>query len=355
MYHLSMAVNSLPVSQPESTSVSMFRAQSPAFLVLNDNRRLSVNFRFSALTIFVAAFCLPAAAQTPAQPTGTHPDLQGNWTNASLTPLERPEAMAGKSVLSEKEAAAWEERTKDQNNRDRRDADPEVDVARAYNELFFDQGSHLSRFAGSIRTSLITDPPDGKIPPYTADAGKRLDAARMEARRHPADGPENRSLAERCIFWATAGPPLLPGPYNNNYQIVQTPDYVMIMSEMIHEVRVIPLDGRKHMPSDVRLWTGDSTGHWDGDTLVVDTTNFTGKTRFRGSDEKLHVVERFRRADANTILYRFTVDDPTTFSKPWTAEVAMTKAEGPIYEYACHEGNYALKDILAGARADDKK
>jgi hypothetical protein len=306
-----------------------------------------VNLRFPALGSVLALLALPLAAQKP--------DLQGNWTNASLTPLERPDALSGKTVLSEAEAVAWEKQRLENNNRDRRDGGAEADVARAYNELFYDQGSHLSRFDGSIRTSLVLDPPDGRVPSYTPEAAKRLEAARAEARLHPADGPENRSLAERCIFWATAGPPVLPGPYNNNYQIVQTPGYVIIMSEMIHEVRVIPLDGRKHIPSGVRLWTGDSTGHWEGDTLVVDTTNFTGKTRFRGSDENLHVVERFRRADANTILYRFTVDDPTTFSKPWTAEVAMTKAQGPIYEYACHEGNYALQDILAGARADEKK
>ncbi|HWE52562.1 MAG TPA: hypothetical protein VG273_22395 [Bryobacteraceae bacterium] len=310
-----------------------------------------MNLRFSLPGIVAAALALPLAAQNPAK----HPDLQGNWTNASLTPLERPQTLAGKTVFSDAEAAAWEKQTKQQNNRDRRDPNPEADVARAYNELFFDQGSHLARFEGVIRTSLVIDPPDGRIPALTAEAQKRQQARRMEAQSHPADGPEDRSLAERCLFWATAGPPMLPGPYNNNYQIVQTPDYVLIMSEMIHEVRIIPLDGRKHVSSDVRLWTGDSTGHWEGDTLVVETTNLTGKTRFRGSGENLHVIERFRRADANTILYRFTVDDPGTFSKPWTAEVAMTKASGPIYEYACHEGNYALTDILAGARADDKK
>jgi len=302
------------------------------------------------IRIYLAVFmALPVAAQT------TRSDLQGNWTNASLTPLERPDALAGKTVFTDAEAAAWEKQRKDQNNRDRRDGGADADVARAYNELFYDQGSHLSRFDGTIRTALVLDPPDGKIPPLTPEAMKRQAAVRAEARLHPADGPENRSLAERCIFWATAGPPMLPGPYNNNYEIVQTPDQVMIMSEMIHEVRVIPTDGRKHLPSDVRLWMGDSIGHWEGNTLIVDTTNFSDKTRFRGSDANLHVVERFRRADANTILYKFTVDDPTAFSKPWTAEVAMTKLNGPIYEYACHEGNYAMIDILAGARASEKK
>ncbi len=311
-----------------------------------------MNLRLLALPGLIAVLAQSVAAQTP---SGSHPDLQGNWTNASLTPLERPDSLAGKTVMTAAEAAAWEQQRKVDNNRDRRDGGADADVARAYNELFYDQGSHLSRFDGSYRTSLVVDPPDGKIPPLTPEARKRQEEARAEARNHPADGPESRSLAERCIFWATAGPPMLPGPYNNNYQIVQTSDYLMIMSEMIHEVRVIPLNGRKHVDSDVRLWTGDSIGHWEGDTLVVDTTNFSDKTRFRGSDRNLHVVERFRRADANTIFYRFTVEDPTAFSKPWSAEVAMTKLNGPIYEYACHEGNYAMTDILAGARAEEKK
>jgi hypothetical protein len=308
-----------------------------------------VTLRLSALAGVIFAAVLPLPAQN------SHPDLQGNWTNSSLTPLERPDVFAGKTVLTEAEAAAWEKRTKEQNDRDRRDGGAAADVGRAYNQLFFDQGDRLARFAGKIRTSLIVDPPDGKIPALTPEADKRQAAARIYAAGHATDGPENRSLQERCIYWTTAGPPMLPGPYNNNYQIVQTPDYVMIMSEMIHEVRVIPLDGRAHLPSTVRLWTGDSVGHWEGDTLVVDTTNFTAKTGFRGSDERLHVTERFRRVDAGTILYRFTVDDPTTFTKPWTAEVVMTKSEGPIYEYACHEGNYALADILKGARAEEKK
>ena len=290
----------------------------------------------------------------PRTPDG-HPDLQGIWTNSTLTPLERPQQFAGKPALTEAEATAYEKETGVQRNRDRRDGGAEVDVGRAYNELFFDQGDKLARIGGTIRTSMIVDPPDGRIPAYTPEAEKRLEAARAEARLHPADGPENRSLAERCLFWATTGPPMLPGPYNNTYQIYQAPGAVMILSEMIHETRVIPLDGREHLPAPMRKWTGDSIGHWEGDTLVVDTTNFTTKTRFRGSDENLHVIERFTRAGPNAIDYRFTIDDPTTFTRPWTAELSLAATPGPIYEYACHEGNYALTDILSGARTDEKK
>src|SRR5580704_6989688 len=288
----------------------------------------------------------------PRTPDG-HPDLQGIWTNAVLTPLERPAELAGKLNLTDAEAAAYEQRRLETGNMDRRDVDPETDVARAYNDLFYDRGSHLAKIDGSSRTSMIIDPPDGKLPALTPDAQKRIDNARAEQRLHPADRPSDRSLAERCIIWGTAGPPMMPGPYNNDYQIVQTPGYLTILVEMIHDARIIPLDGSQHLPADVRFWMGDPRGHWEGDTLVVDTTNFSDKTRFRGSTGKLHLVERFTRVDANTILYRFTVDDPTTFTKPWTAEYPLTASKGPIYEYACHEGNYALMDILSGARREE--
>ena len=284
-----------------------------------------------------------------------HPDLQGTWTNSTMTPLERSAQFADKPVLSEAEATAYEKRTLDQGNRDRRDGGADVDVGRAYNELFFEHGDGLARIGNTIRTSMVVDPPDGRVPPLTPEAQKRGAAIAAENRSHPADGPENRSLTERCIFWATAGPPMLPGPYNNAYQIYQTSAYVTILSEMIHETRIIPLDGRSHLPSNIRKWTGDSIGHWEGDTLVVDTTNFTSKTRFRGSTENLHVIERFTRTGADTILYRFTIDDPATFTKPWTAELPFKTSPSPIYEYACHEGNYALADILSGARAEEKK
>ena len=290
----------------------------------------------------------------PRTPDG-HPDLQGIWNNSTLTSLERSAEFQGKATVTEAEAAAYEKQNLDQNNRDRRDGGAEADVGRAYNELFFDRGSQLARIGGTVRTSMIVDPPDGKIPALTAEAQKRMQALRAYARLHPADTARDRSLAERCVYWATAGPPMLPGPYNNLYQIYQTPNYVMIQSEMIHEQRIIPLDGRPHLPPVVRKWLGDSVGHWEGDTLVVDTTNFTDKTRFRGSSENLHVVEHFTRTGPGTIDYRFTIDDPSTFTRPWTAELPFNAAKGPIYEYACHEGNYALMDILKGARAEEAK
>ncbi len=283
------------------------------------------------------------------------PDLQGIWTNSTLTPLERPAEFEGKPALTEAEAAAYEKRLLEQGNRDRRDGGAEADVGRAYNELFFERGDRMARIGNTIRTAMVVDPADGRVPALTADAQKRLQAARNLARLHPADGAENRSLQERCLYWPTTGPPMLPGPYNNTYQIYQTPGYVMILSEMIHEARIIPLDGRPHAAAAIRKWTGDAIGHWEGDTLVVDSTNFTNKTGFRGSDENLHVIERFTRTGPDTIIYRFTIDDPTAFTRSWTAELPLRATPGPIYEYACHEGNYALVDILTGARADEAK
>jgi len=285
-------------------------------------------------------------------PGAGQPDLQGYWSSATLTPLERPAELAGKPFLTEQEAAAYEKQLLQTGNRDRREANAETDVGRAYNEFWFERGNKV---VGTRRTSLIVDPPDGRIPPLMPEAQKRADAARVYARQHPADGPEDRGLPERCLLWPTAGPPMLPGGYNNNYQIIQSPGYVVILVEMIHDVRIIPLDGRPHLGSSVRQWMGDSRGHWEGKTLVVDTTDFNGKARFRGADEKMHLTERFTRADPDTLLYEFTVDDPTAFTKPWSAQVPMRKSEGPIFEYACHEGNYGMEGILGGARAEEKK
>jgi hypothetical protein len=285
-------------------------------------------------------------------PGAGQPDLQGYWSSATLTPLERPAELAGKPFLTEQEAAAYEKQLLQTGNRDRREANAETDVGRAYNEFWFERGNKV---VGTRRTSLIVDPPDGRIPPLMPEAQKRADAARAYARQHPADGPEDRGLPERCLLWPTAGPPMLPGGYNNNYQIIQSPGYVVILVEMIHDVRIIPLDGRPHLGSSVRQWMGDSRGHWEGKTLVVDTTDFNGKARFRGADEKMHLTERFTRADPDTLLYEFTVDDPTAFTKPWSAQVPMRKSEGPIFEYACHEGNYGMEGILGGARAEEKK
>jgi len=234
---------------------------------------------------------------------------------------------------------------------DRRDGPAETDVRRAYNDFWWDRGTRIVK---TRRTSLIIDPPDGKIPPLTAAAKERQTERQNANLGHEFDGPENRPLQERCIIWASTGPPMMPTAYNNNIRIVQSPGYVTILIEMIHDARVIPLDGSSHIASSVRQWRGDSRGHWEGETLVVETTNFTGKTAFRGSGEKMRVIERFKRMDAETLLYQYTVDDPSSFEKPWTVEIPLPRSEAPMFEYACHEGNYAMTGGLAGARAQEK-
>jgi hypothetical protein len=328
-----------------------------------------IAIRLSATTMVVAFLNpfhvagqgLPVAAKpaktlttgwTPPRTADGQPDLQGVWTNSTLTPLERPAELAGKKVLTEQEAADYVKGLLHTVNSDRRDGGTSVDVGRSYNEFWRDRGNNL---VADRRTSLIVDPPDGKIPALTAEAQKRVDANRVWMRDHATDGPEGRSLAERCLAWTTAGPPMLPGPYNNDTQIVQGPGYVVILSEMIHDTRMIPLDGRPHVNSAIREWMGDSRGHWDGNTLVVDTTNFSSEYSFRGSDTNLHLTERFTRISPEAIQYEFTVDDPTAFTKPWTARIPFNKTSERVYEYACHEGNYALTDILAGARAAERK
>lgn len=280
--------------------------------------------------------------------------LEGIWNFATLTPLERPSDLGDKEFLTPTEADTWVKQTLERNNRDRRDGGADVDVGRAVNDHWFDRGTGLAALSGRIRTSLVTDPADGRVPPLTADARARAAARAAEARQHPADGPENRSLQERCLSF-NAGPPILPGPYNNYVQIFEMPGYVIISSEMIHDARIVPLDGRPHLPAAVRSWLGDSRGRWDGNTLVVDTTNVNGRAGVRGSDENLHLVERFTRADDTTLLYEFTVDDPTVFTKSWSAALPMTKSTDRIYEYACHEGNYALPNILRGARDEERR
>jgi hypothetical protein len=290
----------------------------------------------------------------PRTPDG-HPDLQGIWTNATLTPLVRPEEFAGKSTVSDAEAKAYEQHDLKTNDID----DPNAPLlARAgsgsgetavggYNNLFIDRGSELARVDGVKRTSPIVDPADGKIPLRTdrpQGAGRRGGGGAF-------DTVKNRPLAERCIigFGSAAGPPMMPVLYNGNYQIIQTRDYVMILVEMVHDVRIIRMNAT-HDPGAVDQWFGDSIGHWEGDTLVVETTNLHEGNRFRGGSEGMKVVERFQRVDAGTILYRATIVDPAVYTKAWTVEFPFVATAGPIYEYACHEGNYAMPDILGGAR-----
>lgn len=297
---------------------------------------------------------IPAAGQktwTPPRTPDGKVDLQGIWNNATLTPLERDALYVGKPILNEKEAADFEKAMLRDVDADRRDGAAVADVNRAYNEFWRDRG----RITPDRRTSLIIDPPDGRVPPLTPAAQKLAAERAAQSRGHEFDGPENRSLAERCIAVPNTGPPMMPANYNANYQIVQAPGYVALLSEQIHDVRIIPTDGRPHLPQDVRQLLGDSRGHWDGNTLIVETTNFTNRISFRGSGEHMRLTERFTRTGVDTMTYEFTVDDPETFTRPWTARIPMTSAKGPLFEYACHEGNYGLEGSLAGARAEETK
>jgi len=282
-----------------------------------------------------------------------HPDLQGVWSFGVGIPLERPGKFGEKPAIDEETGEAIAELQKQAIERNvgkdsREGAGTEADVARAYNAFWWDFGTKLT----GNRTSLIVDPPDGRIPALTEEGKKRADI-RTEARRRNAYGPEDRSVGERCILGFNSGPPMSSSAYNNNMQLVQGPDYVVILNEMVHNARIIPLDGRPHLPENIRQWVGDSRGHWEGDTLVVDTTNFLKETSLNGSTPNLHLTERFTRVGPDTLLYNYTIEDPTTWTKPWTVEIPMSKTEGSMYEYACHEGNYGMFGILAGARAQD--
>jgi hypothetical protein len=295
-----------------------------------------------------------AAAKTRAIPRTAdgRPDLQGTWSTATVTPLERPKELGDKAVLTDEEAGDFAKRTVAQRNTDNR-GEGVRDVTSAYNDHWYDRGTKV---VPTNRTSLIVDPPDGKVPPLTTEGQARANAAipnsGFQDSRNTASWVE-RGLWERCI---TRGLPavMLPGAYNNNYQIVQSPGAVAILAEMIHDSRIIPLDGRPHLPPTVRQWMGDSRGRWEGDTLVVDTSNFSEQSIYRGSADRLHLVERFSRTDTDTLTYEVTIDDPTTFTKPWTVVLPATKSQGEVYEYACHEGNYGMFNLLSGSRAAEQ-
>ena len=293
----------------------------------------------------VASQSRSVETRTAARTPWGDPDLQGVWSIATITPFERPVALADKAQLTEQEAAAAEETFRRTQNQDRRDgAGTDADVALAYNDFWWDRGTKV---ASTRQTSLVVDPPDGRVPALTAEGQKR--ATERAARGY--DSWQDRSLWERCI---TRGLPMIPGPYNNNYQILQTPGYVVILHEMIHDARIIPLDKQPHIGKNIRQWFGDSRGKWEGDTLVVDTTNFADKANYRGSTDGLHLIERFTRINAETVRYEFTIDDPTTFTKRWTTAIPMQHTDEQIYEYACHEGNYGMVNLLSGARAQEK-
>jgi hypothetical protein len=288
-----------------------------------------------------------AKAWTPPRTPDGQPDLQGVWAITVLTPLERPRELAGKEFLTEEEAAQFVRRTLDQGDRDQRDASPEADLNRNYNEFWRERGNVV---VPSRRTSLIVDPKGGRIPPFTPEAQSKRNA-RAAAQRVPS-GPEDLPLRLRCI---SRGLPMVPTPNNNFFEIVETPGYVVILQEMMYEARVIPLDGRPHLDPRVRAYMGDARGHWEGNTLVIETTNFVGKDDFHGADENLRVTERLTRTAADSIHYEFTVDDPTAFTHSWRGEIPFVSSHQQIFDYECHEGNYAMIDILAGARAEEKK
>jgi hypothetical protein len=307
------------------------------------------------LTVLISA--VPAQTSkswTPPRTVDGQPDLQGVWTNATITPFERPPQLAGKAFLTEQEAAELEK----QAAQSKVDKPPAPGDVGNYNQVWFDAGTKV---VGTRQTSLVMDPPDGRVPVKPAAEAKRdYDLA------HIGDSYEHMSVWDRCITRGVPGR-MFPVGYNNAYQILQSPGYVVIMSEMIHDARVIPMDGRAHAPADVRSWDGDSRGHWDGNSLVVDTTNFNGKGwvatsaatgRMKGIPESqaLHVVERFTRVAAGTIQYEVTIDDPNVYTKPWKVSIPLTHdPQYVVYEYACQEGNQAVENILRGARAKEAK
>jgi hypothetical protein len=309
------------------------------------------------LLIVLAAVSLvrPAAAQAPAPDASRHPDFAGIWNSSTATPLERPTRFKDKEFFTPEEAAQWERQTRAQGEEPPARAASARGFGASYNAAFYEFDVHVLK---SLRTSIITDPPDGRIPALTPKAAAERHR-RQELLQHPG-GAKELGLQDQCLIFPVAVPPMFPYRYNSNYQIVQTGSDLMVNAELNHDTRIIHLDGRPHVPSKVRLWSGDSVGHWEANTLVVDTANFNDGGGFYGDaggmygwDRNLHVVERFSLLDANTILYRFEVDDSTACTRPFKGELTMARSKGPIYEYACHEGNYALPNLLSGFRATE--
>ena len=312
--------------------------------------------RFLAVTLFLWCSAASLSAQsntwTPPRTPDGQPDLQGFWTNNTYTPLERAKDVT-KEFYTREEAAEIARRAAVEETAQ---TEPGTIADVHYDFTQFGLDRNQSPSALNLRTSLIVDPADGRLPPLTAD-GQRRAAERAEQAKRVGrwDSAQSNELDDRCMIFAGAGPPMLPQSYNSNYQIVQAPGYVMILFEMAHDFRVIPLDGRPHLPSGVRQWIGDSRGRWDGDTLVVETTNFNGKNPLRGSSEHMRVIERFTRVESDVIRYEFTIRDDSTWTKPLSAELLMRRTTGPLFEHACHEGNFGLYNTLVGARLQEKK
>ena len=290
------------------------------------------------------AMIAAAPVSLPRTPDG-HPDFQGVWDNSTLTPLERPADLADQEFFPDKAAADYESLAQYLVRLEGRFGTAEAAVTGEANGIW----RTPRKLGPDRRTSVIVQPANGRMPPLTPFAKGRLDALAVARKAHPADNPEELSINERCIIWG-ADPPLLPLADNNFLQIVQTRDQTMFFHEMIHDARIIAMDGRPHLPAGIQRWAGDSRGRWDGDTLVIDTTNFTDRTQFQGSGAGLHVVERLTRTDLKTLRYEFTVEDPASFAAPWSGRLFMTRTNDRIYEYACHEGNYSMIGVLRGAR-----
>ena len=328
------------------------------------NRVLASVCSAAVIAAFVWWAEAPAAAQNRKVPRTAwgKPDLSGIWDFRTLTPLERPTSQANKEFLTEEEALKLEQDTVERNralderpaerttaggNVDRRaDGSPGF-----YNNFWLDGGT---KPVATRRTSLIVDPPNGRVPALTPAAQQRMRERAAYVRDHPADGPEDRSASDRCILGFNAGPPLTPGGYNQNMQVVQTADYVLLVTEMVHTARIVPLDGRPRGNDRIRYWSGEARGHWDGDTLVIETTHFDEQRGWRGSTSKMTLIERLTRVDAKTLEYKYTVNDPDTWTSPWTASIPLQLSDLPMYEYACHEGNHSMQGILSGQRTADQ-
>ena len=328
--------------------------------------RYSTSLLVLCLATAAAGLFSAAAAQQwvmPRTPDG-HPDLQGNWTNGTITPFQRGEGRG--PVFTLEEVARLEGRAEDRVVSGAEPSDPDRPLPSAggdigsYNDVYFERGVRVAVINGEPRSSLLTNPPNGRRPPLTPEAQRRQqERTEFRSQFGDADHPENLSLTVRCLmFGSNVGPPMVPnGAYNNNYTIVQTADYVVIHAEVVHDTRIIRIGDGPRLPDHVRPWMGDSRGRWEGDALVVETTNIYPLHTFRGirPTKNLKVFERFTRVDQETILYEFTIDDPTTYTEPWGGEIPMKALHGQLYEYACHEGNYSLAGILSGARYQERQ
>ena len=313
--------------------------------------------RLSLLSVLAALSLGPAFVAGQRVQPDPHQAFEGMWNSATATPLERPRQFKDKPFFTAAEAAEWERQVALRNEEPSPQAATTGTGTGTYNTFYREFGT---RTVKTLRTSIVTDPPDGRIPALTAAAAE-VGRRRLE-RMKAAENPEDLGLQDQCLTFLTAGPPMLPYSYNSNYQIVVTRDAVVVHAEMIHDARIIHLDGRPHLPPSVRQWMGDSIGHWEGHTLVVDTTNFRDGSGFYGDaggnfgwDENLHLVERFSLFDADTLLYQFEIDNPTAFTRPWKGELTMTRSTENIYEFACHEGNYSLENMMRGYRAAERK